>query len=341
MEVDVSKHAVILYTIGSPKELTPSCAKDYLNRFLSDKLVVKMPRFLWQPILQNIILRSRPNRIISRYKLIFEKGQNPYLRDIELLCHKLQSYLNTNETLCQSANQSCEYVVVPAYAYCGDSLTAIAQKFLDSSINDITVIPLFPQYSDTTSKRPCLELLELKHTNAQARLAIVPSYQQHELYIKAVSDLARPYLIDDSCHVLFTYHSLPQIYIKQGDPYYQHTVQTTEALASSLNLAPERYSMAFQSKMGPMPWLKPYLEEHVESLSAQGVTKLVVIAPGFSTDCLETLYDIKIKLKEQFLNHGGEHFSYVPCLNAIDSHVHLLADLIVHQATKLSNQGYT
>lgn len=336
----VSKHAVILYTIGSPDTLTPACTKDYLNRFLSDKLVVKMPRFLWQPILQNIILRSRPQRIVKRYELIFENGINPYLRDVELLCSKLQSYLNAHIDTTQQTDElgktpCSEYQVVPAYAYCKEGLSAIAKNFLEQGINDITVIPLFPQYSDTTSKRPRLELLELKNTNPRANLSIVHSYQLHELYIKAVSDMARPLISDDQSHVLFTYHSLPQIYITQGDPYYEHTQATTKALAKALNLPKERYSIAFQSKMGPMPWLKPYLEEHVDKLAALGVSKLVVIAPGFSTDCLETLYDLKINLQEQFLNHGGKSFTYVPCLNASDAHVELIANLLYYHTTKL------
>lgn len=336
----MSKHAVILYTIGSPDTLTPACTKDFLNRFLSDKLVVKLPRFLWQPILQTMILRSRPARLVDRYSKIFVEGKNPYLADMELLCSKLQDHLNNmpkdqKEDHELASVPSSEYVVVPAYAYTGEGLSAIAESFLDQSINKITVIPLFPQYSDTTSKRPRLELLNLKNTNPKAQLAIVHSYPNNDIYIKAVSDMTRSHLEDEKTHLLITYHSLPQSYITMGDPYVNETSTTTNAIVKALGLPKERYSVAFQSKMGPMPWLKPYLEEHVDDLQAKGVSKLVVLAPGFSTDCLETLYDLQINLKEQFLNHGGESFTYVPCLNATDEHVKLMADLLLNHATVL------
>lgn len=336
----MSKHAVILYTIGSPDTLTPACTRDFLNRFLSDKLVVKLPRFLWQPILQTMILRSRPARLVDRYQKIFVDGKNPYLADMELLCSKLKVYL---ENLPQSpkdndelaSDPSSEYTVVPAYAYTGEGLSTIAENFLNQDINKITVIPLFPQYSDTTSKRPRLELLDLKNTNPQANLSIVHSYPTNDIYIKAVAQMAKSHLEDERTHLLITYHSLPKSYITMGDPYVNETSATTNAIVKELGLTKERYSVAFQSKMGPMPWLKPYLEEHVDDIQAKGVNKLVVLAPGFSTDCLETLYDLDINLKEQFLNHGGESFTYVPCLNATDEQVKLMADLLLNHATKL------
>lgn len=334
------KHSVILYTIGSPNALNSNCTKDYLNRFLSDKLVVKLPRFLWQPILQTMILRTRPARLVERYQKIFVDGKNPYLADMESLCVKLETYLNAlPQKVCDnnelSGDPCTEYVVMPAYAYVGEGLSATVNSILEQGINKITVIPLFPQYSDTTSKRPRLELLELKNNNPQANFSIVHSYCNNELYINSVANMVKERLLDDEAHVLFTYHSLPQSYISLGDPYLNEVKTTTNALVKALNLPPERYSLAFQSKMGPMPWLKPYLEEHVDELSNKGISKLVVVAPGFSTDCLETLYDLELNLKEQFLNHGGESFTYVPCLNATDEQVKLIADLLLNHTTTL------
>ena len=395
----MSKHAVILYTIGSPENLDPACIRDYINRFLSDKLVVKLPRFLWQPILRNMILKSRPQRLVGRYDKIFVDGKNPYLRDMEQLCSELHTLLTEHNqaaaqakraqgtasevtpasvataaatsfasiaspsassffgaggfagndsnvlfdaSMCKStaaraacSGENVEYVVVPAYAYTGDGLKEIASALISKGFGHITVIPLFPQYSDTTSKRPRLELEELKKSFPQATFAMVRSYSTNDFYISSVASMAAQSLADPRSHLLLTYHSLPKTYITLGDPYLNECRNTSDAIFRQLGLDDTRSSIAFQSKMGPMPWLQPYLEEHVDALLAKGVTRLVVMAPGFSTDCLETLYDIDINLREQFMNHGGESFSYIPCLNATAQHTRLMARLLMYSSEDL------
>lgn len=406
--------AIILYSVGSPETLSKQCLKQYLDRFLSDKLVVRIPGFLWQPILHSFILTTRPERMLQRYAAIFENGENPYLRSMEHLSRLLEDILNptlTASTLAESlssigsvaqlnqntvcstdktselatslslqettaqalknselhsaantanSNPAADSTVsatnvnsavsetdgniseslVPscmvrcAYAFSHPSLKQTVLDCVNAGADEIITIPLFPQYSDTTSKRPLLVLHEMQKRLPTCTLKIVRSYCEHELYIKYVADITRHYLeqaqklSSKAPHLLITYHSLPQSYIKLGDPYLKECQTTTKALAQALNLTEDQYSVGYQSKMSPMSWLKPYIEEVCQELIEKHKTNLVVLAPGFSIDCLETLYDLGHGLRQQFLTQGGEFFTLIPCLNASAQHADLMKALI-------------
>ncbi len=386
-------HAVVLYSVGSPQKANTECLKSYLKQFLSDKLVVKLPRFLWQPILRSFILRTRPERMISRYQQIFVDNHNPYLTSMHKMAFGLECYLNSSSdevfkacldkasklavdtdavdsvdtTSCSipqnepnaasssaksSDTEQDRYMVKFAFAYCGKGLEQVVTESIEAGAKKVTVIPLFPQYSDTTTKRPTMVMEQLKAKFSDVDFAFVRSYGSDEKYIETITNLIHPALNelvfsvkhkckdeDMNCimkqgkaHVLITYHSLPQSYIKLGDPYLTEVDATTDLLINSLGIERNNISIAFQSKMGPMPWLKPDIEDEVKRLLDSGVTRLLVIAPGFSVDCLETLYDLNIKLRERFLNLGGESFLYVPALNHSKSHIQLLAHLVRNAA---------
>lgn len=343
--------AIILYSVGSPEALNNHCIKQYLNNFLSDKCVVRINSFLWQPILHTFILTSRPERLKQRYAKVFQNGQNPYLAYMDNLTHKLETALNqglalTNQSFIDStidesyelshsaSKRASKYIVRYAYAYCAPSLALAVKNCINAGANKITTIPLFPQYSDTTSKRPVVELKRYQQQYPDCKFEIVRSFSAHTQYIKALSELAKPYLDKATAthkqepHVMITYHSLPKSYIQLGDPYLKECQATTLGLINALGLDPDQYTVAFQSKMGPMSWLQPYIEDACTSIIEAGHHNLVVIAPGFSVDCLETLYDLGHNLKTQFLTQGGENFMLVPSLNDCDIQVELMQSLV-------------
>lgn len=462
--------AIILYSVGSPETLSKQCLKQYLDRFLSDKLVVRIPGFLWQPILHSFILTTRPERMLQRYAAVFENGENPYLKSMENLSRLLEDILNptltastlaaplssissvaqlnqniacsadkssladttssadktselstsqppqdttdqalnnsavhstantansnpatdsivsatnvnsgndvvssgdgvvssssgvvnsgvnatleqteastNNQAVSESDGNICESLVPScmvrcAYAFSHPSLKQTVLDCVNAGADEIITIPLFPQYSDTTSKRPLLVLREMQKRLPTCTLKIVRSYCEHELYIKHVADITRHYLeqaqklSSKAPHLLITYHSLPQSYIKLGDPYLKECQTTTKALVQALNLTEDQYSVGYQSKMSPMSWLKPYIEEVCQELIEKHKTNLVVLAPGFSIDCLETLYDLGHGLRQQFLTQGGEFFTLIPCLNESAQHADLMKALI-EQATPVN-----
>lgn len=339
-------HAVILYSVGSPDTLKVPCLRRYLKAFLSDKLVVQMPAFLWKPILHSFILRTRPHRLIKRYEQIFVDGHNPYLTTMESLCSSLENHLNhTSQTAptaggAKSPSEPEQFIVRAGYAYCAPSLEESVRACLAAGAERLTVLPLFPQYSLTTSKSPELELRALQKSGLAVPVHFVASYAQEPLYIEALGAQIKQslglaagqsmdeFLSERGARLVLSYHGLPQSYIKQGEPYLEECKATTRALSQSLALSEQNLHVAFHSRMGPMQWLKPYLEDEVEALLRQRVSNIFVITPGFAVDCLETLYDINIKLKERFLSQGGESFTYIPALNAAPSQVALLAKLV-------------
>ena len=384
-------HAVILYSVGSPETLTVPSLRRYLNRFLSDKWVIQLPSFLWQPILHSFILRTRPHRLIKRYEQIFVDGHNPYLVAMDKLCVQLEQYLNerqelqnltttaaqdalrlsqeslfsanaestkaadatvtatapdtksaaaTNTQSAETDAKSWRFMVRPSYAYSGESLEQAIDYCLHCGATQITVVQLFPQYSLSTSKAAELALQNLQRQGLKAQLNFVRSYAAEPLYIEALAQNLRQclgltietdlnaYLQQHQAHIVITYHGLPQSYIKPGEPYVDECKATTSALMAALHLKAEHCSVAYQSKMGPMPWLQPYLEDTVEQLLKEHVQHLIVLSPTFTLECLETLYDIDIKLRELFLSKGGEKFTYIPALNDSAGHVTLLSQLV-------------
>ena len=380
-------HAVILYSVGSPESLTKSCLRSFIGHFLSDRHVVKMPAFLWQPILRSFILPTRPNRLLQRYEQIFVEDQNPYLTAMHNLCANLEAYLNEQQYIKHEATSvqaaACaalalqahdsgdnasflaaygdspdlgpsvpQYVVRSAFAYTGEGLAKVIRKCAADKADEITVIPLFPQFSYTTTQQPANIVAQLQKEVGSTRIHLVRSFASHPLYIRALSTKLQEGLMQvlkdnghgdgspsdtlkqSHVHVLLTYHSLPQSYVRMGDPYVEECAATTQALVTALGLEQSPHlSVAYQSKMGPMPWLRPYLEDEVESLLNKGVQHLIVMAPGFSLDCLETLYDINIKLRELFVHRGGDSFTYIPALNDSAAQVQLLSHLVLHPST--------
>lgn len=335
-------NGVILYSVGSPQDLTTASLKDFLNRFLSDKLVVKMPRFLWQPILHSFILPTRPERLKERYGAIFDHGINPYLD----LCERLRLGL---EGMLHKPNSAEHYLVRLSYAYSAPYLEPTLNELLAQGCESITLVPLFPQYSDTTSKRPRFTLEHWAKAHPEVRCRLVKSYTPDPVYLDAMADLTRSILYGTGAqimsplaehstepgdpppqrtHLIIAFHSLPKSYIRLGDPYLTEVEATVRGIKERLGLSDANVSCAYTGRMGPMAWLKPDLEDEVTRLLDEGVQHLMVIAPSFAIDCLETLYDINIKLKERFIHQGGERFTYIPCLNDSTLHLNVLAELI-------------
>lgn len=315
------RHALILYSAGSPETTERECVRKYLENFLSDRNVIRINSFIWRPVLHTFILRSRPDRVAENYKKIFSaEGKNPFLSIADSLADKTAAAADSLNTDI--------FTVKNAFAYIKPSLAESVAACVSEGAEKITVLPLYPQYTDTTVKLPYLTLKKLQSEFTLCRMHFTAGYADHPLYIKALAESLQnaEYKAEEET-LLLSFHGLPQSYIRLGDPYLKECRKTVTALSSELNVSPDELSVAYQSKIGPVSWLKPYTENAVGELIASGKRKITVMAPGFSFDCLETLYELDILLRHSFEFAGGESLKIVPCLNDSDAQISLILDL--------------
>ncbi|MEF1290304.1 ferrochelatase, partial [Vibrio sp. M260118] len=211
------------------------------------------------------------------------------------------------------------------------SLQTGMEALLQQGVEEVIVLPLYPQYSGTTTAAVSDGL-----TKAFQNIPVMPSYQfirdyhDHPLYIKALADSVRRAWQENGKgdYLLCSYHGIPKRYADNGDIYPEHCDRTTSLLAKELELAPNQIGMTYQSRFGREEWLQPYTDKTLEKLPAKGIKKLDIIAPAFSADCLETLEEISEQCCELFIEHGGETFNYIPCLNDDQLHIEMMAELI-------------
>jgi len=312
---------VLLVNLGTPDEPTPGAVRRYLREFLGDPRVIEVPRPIWAFVLNCIILPLRSSKSAAAYREIWSPDGSPLLAFTQRAAEAVQRELGD------------QYVVTLGMRYGNPSLKGALQPHFDAQREALTVVPLFPQYSNTTYGTVQTEVARLvSHERLQPALHFVPPYYERCDYIAAVADLVRRDLerheID---HVVFSFHSLPAEYVLKGDPYPTQCRQTAWDLATTLRLEPERWSLAYQSRFGDNPWVQPYLDEYVEGLATTH-RRLLVVTPGFSADCLETLAELGLQLRESFLAAGGEEIHFTPAVNADPTWVRALASLIRESA---------
>ncbi len=309
---------LLLINLGSPDAPDRGAVKRYLREFLNDRRVVEMPRWLWWPILNGVILNLRPRRSAAAYQRIWTPEGSPLLVHTRALAEGLQARLG-------------EAVRVEmAMRYGKPSIAAGLEKLRAAGCERILVFPLYPQYSATTTGSAFDAVTEeLRRWRWIPELRLISQYYDHPDYIAALAASVRDYQERHGTpeRLLISFHGIPQRFADQGDPYPHQCRATAEALAAALELGPGQWEMSYQSRMGREPWLAPATADRLAALPGEGVRSVQVICPGFAADCLETLEEIAMENRDRFLAAGGETFGYIPCLNESPAHLNALTAL--------------
>lgn len=311
---------ILLVNLGTPEATSYWPMRRYLKEFLSDRRVIETNPALWWFILNGIILTIRPGRSGHAYEKIWnrERDESPLKTITRAQSEKLAAALEDERLTVRWAMR----YGFPPIAEQLDLLNA-------EGCDRILVFPLYPQYSAATNATVADKVFgTLKTMRWQPAIRIVPPYYEHPAYIGALAETLNSSLGGLNWkpdRILASFHGLPQSYFDAGDPYYCHCHKTARLLAEHLALPEGFLSLVFQSRFGRAEWLKPYAQQTVEQLPGQGVKNLVMIMPGFAADCVETLEEVAIGLRETFLHHGGENFAAVPCLNDSPASISMLA----------------
>ncbi len=320
--VAVGKTAVLLVNLGTPDATTYGAMRRYLSQFLSDKRVIEYPMWLWQPLLQGIILTVRPSKSGAAYKSIWntERDESPLRTFTRAQAEGLADRMGRDGV-----------VVDWAMRYGQPSIPERLQALQDQGCDRILVAPLYPQYSATTTATVVDEVSRyLLKSRWQPAIRTLPAFHDHPAYIDAIADGISDRIgqLDwEPEVVLLSFHGLPQSYFKKGDPYHCHCHKTARLVRERLGWSAERMRCTFQSRFGPAEWLQPYTDKTLEELAASGVKRVAVATPGFVSDCVETLEEMAIEGAETFLEAGGEAFDAIPCLNATDGAIAMLETL--------------
>ncbi len=295
---------VLLTNLGTPDEATPAAVKRYLGQFLSDRRVVEIPALLWQPILRGIILNTRPKKSAHAYRQVWRADGSPLAAITAAQAGALQERLGGAA------------LVDYAMRYGRPSIADRIATLQAAGCDHILVAPLYPQYcAATTATANDDAFAALAKLRWQPALRTLPPYFDDADYIAALAShvstgLAALDFVPD--RVMASFHGMPQRTLTLGDPYHCHCRKTARLLADALG---RPIDVAFQSRFGRAKWLEPATDRELERLAAAGVRKIAVVAPGFSADCLETLEELAIRGREQFIAAGGTDFAYLPCLN--------------------------
>ncbi|MDH5506125.1 MAG: ferrochelatase [Anaerolineae bacterium] len=317
---DSSRIGLLLTNIGSPQAPTPRALRKYLKEFLSDARIIDWPRWIWLPILHTIILTFRPRRSARLYQNVWTSDGSPLLFTLERQARLL------TETL--AAQNSQDIAVEIGMRYGSPSIAAGLRSLRKQGVGRILVLPLFPQYSSTTTASTLDAVFdELKTWWALPELRTVNSYHDHPTYINALahSIQARWSEHGQPEKLLFSFHGVPARFNDTGDPYLAECLRTSRLVAHQLDLPDSAWHTSFQSRFGPEPWLQPYTDATLHAWGAAGLSSVNVVCPGFSADCLETLDEIDREARESFIHAGGKEFAYIPALNDQAGHIAALA----------------
>ena len=275
------------------------------------------------PILHGIILNIRPARSARAYSKIWTERGSP------LMLHTLEQTEKLRERLAPVYGD--RLVVDYAFRYGEPSLPATYQRMAEQGVRKLLVLPLFPQYSGSTTASIFDKLSQdFSGRRWLPDFRMVTHYHDHPLYIEALADSVRQYQAQHggADRLLFSFHGVPRDYLEKGDPYYCECQKTSRLLRESLQLDEEQAMTVFQSRFGRQEWLKPYTDVVLSELPGKGVKSVQIMCPGFSSDCLETLEEIAMENKDLFLGAGGERYEYIPALNSDESHLTLLESLV-------------
>ncbi len=314
------KIGVLLVNLGTPDAPTPAAVRRYLAEFLSDRRVVEIPSLVWQPILRGIILNVRPKKSAHAYAQVWTEAGSPLAAITARQAAALRGRFGESVIV--------EHAMRYGRPAIADRIAALKAKGCDR----ILLAPLYPQYcAATTASVNDATFAAIAAMRWQPALRTLPAYFDHPAYIEALAVSVREGLaaldfIPDA--IIASFHGMPQRTLELGDPYHCHCQKTGRLLGEALG---RELVVCFQSRFGRARWLEPSTEQTLARLAREGMRRVAVIAPGFSADCLETLEEIAIRGREQFLAAGGESFAYLPCLNDSSAGIEMLENVIGEQ----------
>lgn len=310
---------VLLCNLGTPDQPTRAAVRRYLAEFLWDPRVVELPRWLWWPVLHGVILRVRPSEVAHKYGEVWLDAGSPLRVITDQQATALQHALGDRAR------------VVYAMRYGNPSIAAGLARLRDSDCERVIVLPLYPQYSSsTTASVYDAVFAALQRERVVPELTLLRGYHDADGYIGALAASVREHweMHGRGEKLLMSFHGVPQRYVDAGDPYQDECVATARLLADALGLTDDDWLLTFQSRFGREPWLQPYTDVTLRELAARGVKRVDVICPGFAADCLETLEEISLQNRELYTQAGGDTLSYVPALNARADHIAFLQNLV-------------
>jgi ferrochelatase len=320
---------VLLVALGTPEGTGYWDIRRYLSEFLSDRRVIEVNPLIWQPILQGVILSTRPRKTAAAYQAIWRDDADG---------SPLRYFTRRQAEIVQAELASDGDITVDwAVRYGRPSIADRLQALTEQGCGRILIVPLYPQYSATTTATVMDSVFRaLMRMRRQPSIRSIASFCDHPLYIQAIADSIRQRIRTLGRQpelIVASFHGLPESYVKAGDPYHAECSRTVSALRAALGPSMPGVMMTFQSRFGRAPWLRPYTQETVVRLGRQGIRDIMTVTPGFVTDCVETLEEIAIGVGEAFLHAGGERFDHVPCLNDSQAGTDLLTTLARQELT--------
>ena len=321
-QVKYGRTGVLIINLGTPDSTNWLDIRKYLKEFLSDRRVIEVNPFIWQIILNLFILTFRPSKTAKAYKKIWMKDKNmsPLRYYTEMQSIKLNKKIGSNKV-----------IVDYAMRYGQPSIKNKINELKRQGCENVIILPLYPQYAAATTATVCDEVYRsLSKMRWQPSLQIVPHYESEPLYIEAISQSIEKKIDQINWTpdlIMASYHGIPKKYFEKGDPYHCYCHKTTRLIKEKMNLKIPIIT-TFQSRFGPQEWLKPYTDKTLEKLPKEGKKNILVICPGFASDCVETLEEISMEGKTSFIEGGGENFDFIPCLNDNDKHIELFKNLV-------------
>ncbi|OWW19440.1 ferrochelatase [Noviherbaspirillum denitrificans] len=317
----LSKTGVVLVNLGTPDEPTTPAVRRYLKQFLSDPRMVEIPRAVWWLILNGVILPFRSSKSAAKYASIWTQEGSPLMVHTKKQAALLRGYLG---------ERGHDVQVAYAMRYGSPSLPETVDKLKADGCERILILPAYPQYSATTTAS-IFDAVFSHYAKVRnvPELRFVKHYHDNEGYIDALkkSVLAHWEVHGRPDKLVMSFHGVPKRTLLLGDPYHCECHKTARLLAAALRLTPEQYIVTFQSRFGKAEWLQPYTAPTVQKMGKEGVRRIDVLCPGFTSDCLETLEEIAMEVKQDFLTSGGKEFHYIPCLNEDPTWIVALAEI--------------
>ena len=330
---------ILLVNLGSPDSTDVADVKRYLNEFLMDERVIDLPYWLRKFVVEGIVLNTRPKKSAAAYRKIWWEEGSPLIVLSQRLLHKLQAKVAEPVAL--------------GMRYGNPSIKAGIESLLaqQADLEEIFLIALYPHYAMSSFETVVVKAREVIAKDfPHLGLSVQKAFYDEPAYIDVLTRSIQDFLTDEVDHLLFSYHGVPERHVKKGDfskshclkvenccshthacqsvCYRHQVIRTSDLVAEKLGLSRDEYTIAFQSRLGPDPWLKPYTAKTLEEFPERGIKKLAVVCPAFVSDCLETMEEIGMEGKEDFLNAGGTDFTMIPCLNDDDAWVEVLAGYI-------------
>ena len=324
---EVPAVGVLLVNLGTPDAPTKKALKPYLRDFLGDPRVIEVNPWIWKVILNLFILPFRPKKSAALYKSIWWEDGSPLLKISEQQRDKLRARLEQD--------MGTPVRVELAMRIGNPSLESVMDKMRDEGVRKLLVVPMFPQYSGTTTASAFDGVAdELKQWRWIPEFRMITSYHDHPRYIEALAEKVEALWSKEGKpqKLIMSFHGVPKRYLLNGDPYHCHCHKTGRLLAERLGLESNEYMVTFQSLFGKEEWLRPYTDETLGSLPEKGIKKVDVICPAFTADCLETLEEIEEENRDEFMDAGGEQYRYIPCVNDSDTFIDCLYDLVQSHA---------